>query len=146
MTHYKTLSTAAAIARRGFGPIVRETTMNLHRELDARIRAPRDPDAIQRHKAALEHEQRFGNRDHFGGRLAKMTFEMPPALSVSVHQLASHSRAGNSRAVSSSSRTTGSNAKKAASGSGADPDPERPHASNPASILSFATFRHGGAA
>lgn len=148
MTYRKPLSTAAVIAKRACGPIIHEADRALYRALDARIQSPRDPDAIQRHEAAREHEQRFGNAEHFGGRLAKMTFEMPPALPQFVPPLVSHDRAGNSRAVGSRTRTTGSNAKKSASGSGgADPDPERrPHGTNNSAFIGLDAASFGGAA
>lgn len=159
MTYSYSLACAAKIARRGFKPIIADYTQRLYRALDERIKSPRDPEAIRRHEAARREEQRFGDDKHFGGKLAKLVFDDAPArfslfkmpaltpVAAAVRAVMPTRREGNARASAPRTRTTGSNAKKAASGSGGtDPDPERPHAFNPASILSFAAFCQGGAA
>lgn len=120
-------------------PVIGEANQRLYRALDALISSPRNPELKRRHEAALAHEQRFGNDVSFGARLASITFDDTPlSLPVCVPPLACHERAGNSRAAGSRTRTTGSNAKKAASGSGGtDPDPEPRRLSNPSRTTSL---------
>lgn len=149
--------TAATITwQRGFvnrfvGRVIRDANQRLYQSLDALIRARGCPVAQRSLAAAKEYEQRFGGKTCFGGKLASFAFETAPSrlslLAAYVRAVMQPHREGNSRAAGSGTRTTGSSGKKTASGSGGtDPDPERPLAFNPASILSFAAFCQGGAA
>ena len=148
--------TAATITwQRGFvnrfvGRVIRDANQRLYQSLDALIRARGCPVAQRSLAAAKEYEQRFGGKTCFGGKLASFAFDTAPSrlslLAAYVRAVMQPHREGNSRAAGSGTRTTGSGGKKTASGSGGtDPDPERPHAYNPATTgLDAASF--GGAA
>lgn len=153
-----TITWQRAFADRAVSPIYRTRIQLLQRAMSDFIGSRTDENRA-RYEAAYREEQRFANGETFGGKLARMVFDTAPlrlshfgenvlkSVAAAVRAVMPTRRDGNGRTAAPRTRQTGHNATKSAAGDSGDSDPEpRPHATNPASILSFAAFLQGGAA
>lgn len=145
-----------SFANRAVNPIYRARIQLLQRAMSDFVSSRTDENRA-RYEAAHREEQRFANKENFGGKLARMVFDTAPlrlshfgesvlkSVAAAVRAVMPTRRDGNGRSAAPASRTTGHNAKKSAAGDSGDPDPERPHTTNPALFgLDAASF--GGAA